>query len=188
MSKSRNRTSEVDVMALLPRQFAPAANLFGPVMGAAAAASVVGLGVASQFWGFWAGALAGGLDAARTGEAHVPAQPSRGERADELDRLKQMIRARPDIRDQVKTPVQASEKKEVSSAIAVKDDLKRISGLGPKAEQVLNGMGIFTYEQVAAWTSEEIAEIDARLRLGGRIRRDDWTGQAAALVISDGAR
>ena len=31
------------------------------------------------------------------------------------------------------------------------DDLKLISGVGPKLEGVLNGLGIYTYAQVAAW-------------------------------------
>jgi len=61
-------------------------------------------------------------------------------------------------------------------------DLKAISGIGPKLEKVLNGLGIWTYGQIAAWTSEEIAWVEDFLSLAGRIGRDDWTGQAAALA------
>ncbi|UCI10010.1 NADH-ubiquinone dehydrogenase [Mesorhizobium sp. B1-1-8] len=61
-------------------------------------------------------------------------------------------------------------------------DLKAISGIGPKLEKVLNGLGIWTYRQIAAWTSEEIAWVEDYLSLAGRIGRDDWTGQAAALA------
>ncbi|MDX8493630.1 NADH-ubiquinone dehydrogenase [Mesorhizobium sp. VK22B] len=61
-------------------------------------------------------------------------------------------------------------------------DLKAISGIGPKLEKVLNGLGIWTYGQIAAWTSEEIAWVEDYLSLAGRIGRDDWTAQAAALV------
>ncbi len=60
-------------------------------------------------------------------------------------------------------------------------DLKAISGIGPKLEKVLNGLGIWTYGQIAAWTSEEIAWVEDYLSLAGRIGRDDWTAQAAAL-------
>ncbi|RVD32561.1 NADH-ubiquinone dehydrogenase, partial [Mesorhizobium sp. M4A.F.Ca.ET.020.02.1.1] len=61
-------------------------------------------------------------------------------------------------------------------------DLKAISGIGPKLEKVLNGLGIWTYGQIAAWTAEEIAWVEDYLSLAGRIGRDDWTGQATALA------
>ena len=61
-------------------------------------------------------------------------------------------------------------------------DLKAISGIGPKLEKVLNGLGIWTYGQIAGWTSEEIAWVEDYLSLAGRIGRDDWTAQAAALA------
>lgn len=61
-------------------------------------------------------------------------------------------------------------------------DLKAISGIGPKLEKVLNGLGIWTYAQIAAWTPEEIAWVDDYLSFKGRIDRDDWIAQAAALA------
>ncbi|THF59692.1 NADH-ubiquinone dehydrogenase [Ollibium composti] len=64
----------------------------------------------------------------------------------------------------------------------IPDDLKAISGIGPKLEQVLNGLGIWTYRQVAAWSGQEIAWVDEHLGFNGRIGRDDWTGQAADLA------
>jgi len=63
-------------------------------------------------------------------------------------------------------------------------DLKAITGIGPKLEKVLNGLGIWTYGQIAAWTSEEIAWVEDYLSLGGRISRDGWTVQAAALAAT----
>jgi NADH-quinone oxidoreductase subunit E len=62
------------------------------------------------------------------------------------------------------------------------DDLKAISGIGPKLEQVLNGLGIWTYDQIASLTQAEIAWLDEELGFVGRIGRDDWTGQASQLV------
>jgi NADH-quinone oxidoreductase subunit E len=64
------------------------------------------------------------------------------------------------------------------------DDLKAISGVGPKVEQVLNGLGIWTYAQVAAWNEAEVAWVDDMLGFNGRIRRDDWLGQAAKLAAN----
>ncbi|HEX8045320.1 5' DNA nuclease [Rhizobium sp.] len=69
-----------------------------------------------------------------------------------------------------------------SRKAAVKtDDLKRISGIGPKLEQVLNGRGILRVADIAAWSDADVARIDAELGFDGRIRRDDWVGQAKAL-------
>ena len=62
-------------------------------------------------------------------------------------------------------------------------DLKAISGIGPKLEKVLNGLGIWTYAQIAAWTPQEVAWVEDYLSLTGRIGRDDWTAQAAALAV-----
>jgi NADH-quinone oxidoreductase subunit E len=62
------------------------------------------------------------------------------------------------------------------------DDLKLIAGIGPKLEQVLNAKGIRNFVEIAAWTDEEIARLDAELGFNGRIGRDDWTGQAKILA------
>ncbi|EDQ33418.2 hypothetical protein HPDFL43_09287 [Hoeflea phototrophica DFL-43] len=61
------------------------------------------------------------------------------------------------------------------------DDLKLISGVGPKLEQVLNGLGIWTFAQIADWKAEEIAWVDDYLQFKGRIDRDDWISQARTL-------
>jgi NADH-quinone oxidoreductase subunit E len=58
------------------------------------------------------------------------------------------------------------------------DDLKRISGVGPKLEGLLNEMGFFHFDQIAAWTPAEVAWVDARLKFKGRIERDNWIAQA----------
>lgn len=36
------------------------------------------------------------------------------------------------------------------------DDLKLIKGVGPKLEGVLNGIGVFHFDQIAAWTEAEV--------------------------------
>lgn len=62
------------------------------------------------------------------------------------------------------------------------DDLKKISGVGPKLEGVLNELGFWHFDQIAAWTADEVAWVDSRLKFKGRIERDDWISQAAALA------
>ena len=61
------------------------------------------------------------------------------------------------------------------------DDLKRIGGIGPKIEGILNELGIFHYDQIAKWTDAEVAWIDGYLRFQGRVQREKWVDQAASL-------
>lgn len=58
------------------------------------------------------------------------------------------------------------------------DDLKRISGVGPKLEGVLHENGVFHFDQIAAWNATDIAYMDDKLSFKGRIERDDWIAQA----------
>ncbi len=63
------------------------------------------------------------------------------------------------------------------------DDLTRIKGVGPKLAATLESLGVTSFAQIAAWDDAEIDRIDAQLgRFEGRIRRDDWTGQARLLA------
>lgn len=59
------------------------------------------------------------------------------------------------------------------------DDLKKLSGVGPKLEGKLNENGVWTFAQIAAWTPEEVAFMDDQLSFKGRIARDGWIAQAA---------
>ena len=68
------------------------------------------------------------------------------------------------------------------------DDLTRIKGLGPKLAEQLRALGVTRLDQIAAWDDAEIERIDAQLgRFQGRIRRDDWPGQARLLAAGDTA-
>ncbi|MBN9015899.1 MAG: polyhydroxyalkanoate depolymerase [Rhizobiales bacterium] len=64
----------------------------------------------------------------------------------------------------------------------VADDLKLISGVGPKLESTLNAIGIFHFWQLAGLTAAQLAELDDRLAFKGRAARDKWVEQAAALA------
>ncbi|MEM9268572.1 MAG: 50S ribosomal protein L21 [Pseudomonadota bacterium] len=58
------------------------------------------------------------------------------------------------------------------------DDLKKISGVGPKLEGTLNSIGVYHFWQIAEWGPDEIAFMDDKLSFKGRIERDDWIAQA----------
>ena len=62
------------------------------------------------------------------------------------------------------------------------DDLTRIKGVGPKLAGILHEIGVHHFDQIAAWTEEEVAYMDARLSFHGRIGREGWIEQAARLA------
>lgn len=62
------------------------------------------------------------------------------------------------------------------------DELHLISGIGPKLEELLHGLGIFHFDQIANWTQAEIDWVDDYLQFSGRIERDNWIEQAKALA------
>ncbi len=56
-----------------------------------------------------------------------------------------------------------------------KDDLKKIGGIGPYLEKILNENGIFTYRQIAGFTDKTIEELSQKIgSFQGRIRQDNW--------------
>ena len=63
-----------------------------------------------------------------------------------------------------------------------KDDLKLIETIAPDLETMLNKLNILKFEQIAALSDDDIANIDDALKLGGRIEKDDWVGQAQRLM------
>lgn len=66
------------------------------------------------------------------------------------------------------------------------DDLKRIVGIGPIVERMLNRLGVYELRQIAAWTDEDAEFFDAQLgEFAGRIERDHWVEQARALLRAD---
>ena len=66
------------------------------------------------------------------------------------------------------------------------DDLTRLKGVGPKLATILRQQGITQFAQIAAWSDDDISEIDGTLgQFQGRITRDDWRGQARLLCDGD---
>jgi len=62
-----------------------------------------------------------------------------------------------------------------------KDNLSRIKGIGMKIEEALNNIGIYHFDQIAAWDAENIAWADSTLGFPGRAEREQWVSQAKAL-------
>lgn len=81
---------------------------------------------------------------------------------------------------------QASGKPRIAAAVGDPDDLRKIKGIGPKLNTLLGELGIARYDQIAAWTAADVAEIDPYLgTFKGRIERDGWIEQAGFLARGD---
>src|SRR6266516_8143900 len=64
------------------------------------------------------------------------------------------------------------------------DNLRLINGIGPAVEKRLNGVGIFTFAQLAALSPADIAAAVADIAglSAERIVKQDWIGQARKLA------
>ncbi|SMX28549.1 NADH dehydrogenase subunit E [Pelagimonas phthalicica] len=63
------------------------------------------------------------------------------------------------------------------------DNLKEIKGIGPKLEKVCHSLGIYHFDQIAAWSEDEVAWANANLvGFKGRVSRDNWVEQAKILA------
>ncbi|WP_409434023.1 DUF2853 family protein [Litorimonas sp. RW-G-Af-16] len=67
------------------------------------------------------------------------------------------------------------------------DDLKLISGIGPKFEKDLNGKGVYYFRQIANWKKKDVTMVEGVIdSFPGRIDRDEWIKQAKGLAKSSG--
>jgi Uncharacterized conserved protein len=171
---------------------------------AMAAATAVGMSIAGQFAGAFFGALQGALEA----QNRLTASPARPEApGPEPEAVASVPAVAPVGKPKTKKtaasetaerPVKALSKSGATKPVsrsgttrpaarrpakaAASDDLKQIAGIGPKLEKVLNAQGITRVSQIAAWKEADVAKFDDALGLDGRIRRDDWVGQARKLA------
>ncbi len=199
-------TMNHELRSTLPQEMASAVNLMAHPMAGAAALSALGYGMASQGLGIWMGAVASATEASlrmfapvadsvRETPAEVKkpaAKAGRTARAliDEAQSLAQEIggTAEPQVAKAAEpvVAVDAFVQPKAMDRPDVPDDLKLISGIGPKLEKVLNGLGIWTFAQIGDWTAQEIGWVDEYLSFKGRIERDDWIGQSRAKIAQGG--
>ena len=83
-------------------------------------------------------------------------------------------------------PAAAPETRSAEAREGAPDDLKKIKGVGPKLEQVLHSLGIYHFDQIAAWGPAEVAWMDDNLAgFKGRVTRDGWVDQAGLLAAGE---
>lgn len=233
MTEMQKETAEW--MAIAMPRFAGMSNLAAHPMGAMAAASAIGMGMASQMFGLMAGTMAGAMQATnmlanettgghselvgaanplnfdwatgtfddtKTEDPVTHQPPVTPDAPAEASAASTPAAAKPEpeaetpepvaLKSEPEAPVAKSSVEPVMPEDFVKpksvekpdmpDDLKEITGIGPKLESVLNSLGIWTYAQIAGWTPYETAWVDDYLQFKGRIERDEWIAQAAALA------
>ena len=144
-------------------------------MAFAMAWTAFGLGMTAQMLGAmsqaFAAAVQGGVQTKPVAKAAEPVKPVVKETAKVLS---------------FESAAKAKSSKPFSSkpleAVAGAQDLKVISGIGPKLETLLNKLGVFTLAQIASWSADDAAKVDQDLQLNGRVLRDDWRGQAKKMA------
>ena len=62
------------------------------------------------------------------------------------------------------------------------DDLTLIEGVSLLQQTTLYSLGVFHFDQIAAWSEENVAWVDQYLRLQGRIDEQEWLEQARELA------
>ncbi len=183
-----------------------------------ATATAIGFSVSTQMANAFFGMIEGAAEAARllaTPVEKPTAEPVAAEPAEKTKVVEKAVTAAapervavepPAAKPRVEKPVAAKVKSVVEAAVkAVKprakiepvagrkvsqkaDDLKLISGIGPKLEMVLNERGYRSFVDIAAWTIDDVVRIDTELGFEGRIARDDWVGQAKAFAAQPKGR
>jgi predicted flap endonuclease-1-like 5' DNA nuclease len=84
---------------------------------------------------------------------------------------------------ETKKPEQVQSVSAIAQIPGPKDDLKLITGVGPGLEKKLQDVGITSFEQIAKLSDLQIADLETDvLKFTGRIKRDDWIGQAEQLM------
>jgi predicted flap endonuclease-1-like 5' DNA nuclease len=111
-------------------------------------------------------------------------------RAQELDGLAaQLAQARADVASAMEEARAATTRAaaQVSEAVPpraakVPRGLRRIRGIGPAYQRVLEQLGVTRVEQVAAWSEQDIVAFADKLKIRpDRVTKDDWVGQAKRL-------
>jgi len=125
-----------------------------------------------------------GIDIGAEVEAPVEELPVAEEKAEAAPAVKVEKKPAKKVAKKEEVPAESAGTKPelMSEAPENKDDLKKIGGVGPKLEETLNKMGVYTFAQVASWSADEVQWVDDNLSFKGRIDRDDWIGQATELM------
>jgi large subunit ribosomal protein L19 len=71
---------------------------------------------------------------------------------------------------------------EAAPETAVAEDVTAIAGIDAAMAERLAGEGVSGISQIADWSSDDVADYDAKLGLDGRIEAEGWVSQAKDLL------
>jgi predicted flap endonuclease-1-like 5' DNA nuclease len=111
------------------------------------------------------------LEQRPTAVAPIPIAPAAAE-----EKAPESARAAPPATRRAKPPILAAPRN------GAPDDLTLIESISQMQQTTLYALGVFHFEQIAAWTPEHVAWVDQYLRLRGRIDEEEWLEQAADLA------
>lgn len=119
------------------------------------------------------------------GNDHTVVSLLRAELSDYKKRLRQLEAAASSAKPEAEKPKREIPDSWRPAALAAPDgeadDLKRVRGIGPKIEQILNALGIFHYSQIANLSRENVLWLNHHLHFPGRIEREQWVEQTREL-------
>ena len=98
----------------------------------------------------------------------------------------ELAQARSDLAEARSTTVENGAPGAATAAAAraskLPQGLRRIRGIGPAYQRVLEQVGITRVQQIASWTQADLQAFADKLKIRpDRISKDDWIGQAKAL-------
>jgi NADH-quinone oxidoreductase subunit E len=179
------------------------AKLFAEQAAAMAVFTAYGVGFATQMAGMMLGTLRGPADAVEMTEAQakanrdskvvhlrpvqsasamVPSQAPVAERPTTKARAGKPVVTKKSVAEPMAKTLAPKPAKAGKKSVPISgDDLKKIPGIGPRLEKVLNDRGIVGYGDIAGLSKAALKKLDVELGLDGRVIRDDWAGQAKAL-------
>jgi large subunit ribosomal protein L19 len=64
------------------------------------------------------------------------------------------------------------------------DDLTQINGIDATLAARLKQLNLYKFEQIANFSDEDIGNVEGALNIDGRVEKQDWIGQARALLTA----
>ncbi|MDQ0454018.1 5' DNA nuclease [Rhizobium paknamense] len=178
----------------------PLHPLMAHPVAAATAATVIGLGFASQMAGAMMGSWQNAMQAMLRGQEpelvaekeDLPVEREEPVVVAPIEPIADVKAAMPEkpVKKAAPAPRAKAPKVDVKPKApvsrrakpAAREDLKAIAGIGPKVEEMLRKAGVTRLSDIARWSVDDAKRIDAELGLDGRVLRDDWVGQAKQIT------
>lgn len=113
-------------------------------------------------------------------EVEIPTENVIGEALEALEALEDIE----EVPETAKEEAEIDQKPELLSQPrnGEKDDLTAIKGIGPKAEEKLNAVGIYHIDQIANWTEDNMIWLEENTLFTARGKKEAWRTEAKALI------